>query len=266
MKTLPNIYPDVWKKELKIETLDYLPFRNLMHFKHFVSNITQIEDNKCDVSYSDALSDLMLGKYEKDDSRYESVRNLVRKNLLKRGLITQEIYENFKYSTDGIVVDYDVGKYAAGEPDCVITPSVQYVDFFHELYINISYRYDISDIDISKNINKLLATIEELERQHIFIKITLILACREINNKNNFLSVIPLFSHREFKTVEIMSSVLNNRLLRKFFFAIFENKYGDELSDFYGRVLKVSDSLSLNDEFNEIEFFTEIKDTVERRL
>jgi hypothetical protein len=263
MKTtqLPQIYPSEWSNIVNLENLDVLEFRNLLHFKNYVSKLSQKDDNKCGVTYKQAVSDLQKGTSLFDSKTYHTIRNLVRSNLLKRGLLTQEVYENYKYATDGIVVDYDMGKYAAGEPDCIITPTMQYVDFFYELYVNISYRSRITDETIATNMNKMLATIEELQRQHINIKISLVFPAHQSNGTNDFLSIIPLFSHREFKTAEVMSSVLNNRLLRKFYFAILEDFYKSNLTEGYGSELKLNKTMNLADEFDEINFFTNIMTT-----
>jgi hypothetical protein len=80
--------------------------------------------------YKDALKNLVQRKSDFPEKDQKSIENLVRNNLLKRGLITEEIYENFVYTSDGTNVGVDIGKYAAGESDCVITPSRQYIDFF----------------------------------------------------------------------------------------------------------------------------------------
>jgi len=260
MIKLPDIYPKEWVPKLKMDTLDFIEFRNLTHFKTYVGKLTQKQNMKCDVSYAEAFSDLMNGTSQFTDETYMTIRNLVRSNLQKRGLITQEVYENYRYTVDGIIVDYDMGKYAAGEPDCVITPSVQYVDFFYELYVNISYRSGITNQTISANMNKMLATLEELQRQHINIKVTLVFPGERCNNENNFFSVIPLYSHREFKTASLMSSVLNDRLLRKFYFAILEDYYGDSLTALYGTPMMLPKTMNLGEPFDEIEFFKHIQE------
>ncbi len=257
----PDIFPPSWKDA--IGPCDFMAFRNLDHFKHVVSRITQLETDKCDMEYDVALQRLIKGTFDFPETEQISIRNLVRSNLHKRGLITEEIYENFRYSTDGTQVDVDVGKYANGEPDCVITPARQYIDFFYELYISISYAYYVKDSTIRANVAKLLATIEELERQHIFIKITLILPIRDVTaGAGKYFSAIPLFSHKEPKSVGSMSSVVNERLLRKFYFALLENLYQKKLSHNYGRVIQLGGCMNLGDTFNEIKFFEEVVKTV----
>lgn len=263
MNSLPNIFPQEWNQKIQLEGLDFMPFRNLLHFKNEVSKLRQREDRMCEVSYDTALKELISNKSSFDQKHYDKIRNLVRSNLLKRGLITQEVYEHFKYATDGTVVDIDMGKFANGEPDCVITPGVEYIDFFYELYVNISYPGHIGENTIIENMNKMLATVEELQRQHIHIKISLVLPIQRPAKSRDFFSVIPVFSHRDFKTAEVMSSVLNNRLLRKFYFAILEDFYKEELSGSYGSAVMLPKAMNISETFNEVDFFTEIKTSVE---
>ena len=173
------------------------------------------------------------------------------------------MYEAYQYTVDGTNVGVDIGKYAAGEADCVISPARQYIDFFYELYISISYPYYTTNETIRMNCAKLLATVEELERQHIFIKVSMVLP---INNPSkdgrNFFADIPLFSHKDPKSVNTMSAVINDRLLRKFFFAILENHYGDMLRNSYGTAVTMKGCLNVGDEFNEVEFFESIAESV----
>ncbi len=256
-KKLNSLFP--WDN---MENQDNLEFRNLHHFVHTVGKLRQKNDDYCGISYEKAFKELQLKTPRISATEQESIRNLVRSNLHKRGLITEEVYEAFRYATNGTQVGIDVGKYAAGEPDCVITPARQYVDFFHELFVNISYPHYVTNEKIMANMAKLLAAVEELERQHIFIKIMLVFPVQyPADGRNLFLS-IPLFSHKERKDVGTMSSVLNDRLLRKFIFALMEDFYGSSLSEGYGTATSLSGTMNLGDKFNEIEFFEEIKNKV----
>lgn len=261
---MQDIFPDEWKAELP--NFCNVEFRNLDHFRHIVGKLTQKEDNKCGVSYKKALEDLLQGNSLITDEEYVSINNLVKSNLYKRGLITDEVYENYRYTVDGTKVDVDVAKYAGGEPDCVMTPAVEYVDFFYELYVNISYPHYVKDADVRRNVIKLLSTIEELERQHVFIKITLVFPAigSGYNNEgsDNFFSSIPLFSHRDEKNAHVMSSVLNERLLRKFYFAIMEDTFGKNLNENYGKATQLHRCMNIGDEFKEIEFFELVMNTV----
>jgi len=171
------------------------------------------------------------------------------------------VYENFRYTTDGTQVDVDVGKYANGEPDCVMTPSVQYIDFFYELYINISYPHYVTNETIRQNCAKLLATIEELERQHIFIKVMLVFPSMQVcsnRKRHHYFGSLPLFSHKDRKSVNTMSSVVNDRLLRKFFFAILEETYGKDLNSSYGNASSLEGTMNPGYTFDEVEFFENV--------
>jgi hypothetical protein len=253
----PSVFPasfEAWQPKR-----DYFTFRNLDHFRHVVSKLTQKNDDYCDVSYAEALRMMLAGESDFPKAEQESIRNLVRSNLHKRGLITEDVYEAYRYTVDGVDVGIDVGKYAAGEADCVISPSRQYIDFFYELFINVSYPYHISNSTIRTNCAKLLATIEELERQHIFIKIAMILPINHpSNNGSNFFADVPLFSHKDPKVIGTMSSIVNDRLLRKFFFAILENYYGEDLSPGYGTAVTMDGAMCIGNAFNEIAFFEEV--------
>lgn len=261
---MPDIFPKEWRNCFgEGAVYNFMEFRNLSHFKYEVSQLKQINDDSCGVSYAKAVQDLNEGVSNFPESEQESIRNLVRENLYKRGLITEEVYENYKYTTDGVQVGIDVGKYAAGEPDCVITPNSQYVDFFYELYISISYPWSVPDSKVRKNVAKLLATIEELERRHVFIKVTLIFPDMGCDSRGgSFLSTIPLFSHKDQKSVAIMSSVVNERLLRKFYFAILETVYAEHLVSGYGRPLDLHRAMNIGGNFNEIDFYKKVIESV----
>ncbi len=257
----PDVFPEEFDKALP--TRDYMSFRNLPHFCHVVSHLTQKEDDKCGMTYKNALSKLLKGESDFPKEEQASIRNLVRSNLQKRGLITEETYEAFKYAVDGVNVGVDVARYVDNQADCVITPAVQYIDFFYELYVSVSYPWTTPNSTIRANCAKLLATVEELERQHIYIKIAVVFPDRKATNDGrNFFADIPLFSHKDPKSVDTMSAVINDRLLRKFFFAILENFYGSSLSAGYGKPVTIGKCMNIGDEFNEIDFFEEVVCTV----
>lgn len=257
-------FPDVFPKTFhELPSRDYVSFRNLDHFRHTVSKITQKRDDYCNMTYAEALRKLLAGESDFPKKDQEKVRDLVRSNLHKRGLITEEVYEAYRYTVDGTTVTVDVGKYAAGEPDCVVSPARQYIDFFYELYVSISYEWGVGNETIRENCARLLATIEELERQHIFIKVAVILPIRGVaQDGRNFFSDLPLFSHKEPKSVETMSSVVNDRLLRKFYFALIENYYGNDIAMGYGRPVDIEGALNIGRNFKEIEFFEHVVESV----
>ena len=235
-----------------------LQFRNLQHFKYVVSKLTA--RGMSESRYKEVLNRLIKGISGVSQEEYEDIQRLVKSKLHKRGLITSEVYEEFKYTDSGVSVGIDVGKYAAGEPECVVTPTQQYVGFFHELFINISYECGVSNELVKRSCAKLLATIEELEKQRIFIKITLVLPINKPDDENLFYSSIPLFSHNEKKDFHTMASVVNADLLRVFYFAILEDFYGKDLVGGYGNPIGMPNTMNVGKEFNEIAFFEEIKE------
>ena len=258
----PDVFPSEFNKALP--TRDYFSFRNLPHFCHVVSKLTQKQDNKCDISYENALRKLLAGETDFPESEQVSIRERVRQNLHKRGLITEEVYEAYRYTVDGTQVGVDVGKYANGEADCVISPAREYIDFFYELYVSVSYVWRTTNETIRTNCAKLLATIEELERQHIFIKVVMVCPiedpCR--NGESNMFVDIPLFSHKDPKSVGTMSAVINDRLLRKFIFALMEKQYGSQLDGSYGTGVEMGGCMNIGHTFDEVKFFESISNSV----
>jgi len=257
----PEVFPPNFKTEFP--TCDHFSFRNLDHFRHVVSKLTQKEDDYCGISYADALRKLLSGESDFGAKEKATIREEVRANLHRRGLITEEVYEAYRYTVDGTTVTVDVGKFAAGEPDCILSPAREYVSFFYELYVSVSYPYYIKNETIRMNCAKMLAAIEELERQHIFIKINMVCPIRRPSSDgSNMFMDIPLFSHKDPKSVDTMSSVINDRLLRKFIFAVMENYYQDKLVDGYGLALTMDGSFNIGGDFDEVEFFEGIRDAV----
>jgi hypothetical protein len=59
-----------------------------------------------------------------------------------------------------------------------------------------------------------------------------------------------------------MSSVINDRLLRKFFFAILEDLYGDNLLPHYGRPVDLDTAMNVGSNFDEVKFFQDVYDAV----
>lgn len=232
---LKNIFPAEWSKKLNSDNTLVDEYRNLEHFKHVVSQITQKQDNNCGVTYSKALDDLIKGTSVIDRGKYDIIKNKVKNNLLKRGLISDNVYESYKYAVEGDI--WDVAKVVAQDPMCCLVPNETYTNHFYELFISVSYPSHISNETVTENMAKILATVELLEQEHYYCKLTLIMpniGCNTGNGKPNYLGLIPLFSHKDVKTIEQMSSVLNDRLLRKFFFALWEDRYGDSLAGGYG--------------------------------
>jgi len=237
-KPLKNLYPREWLSHLKGE-IDLLEFRNLQHFKNTVSLLTQKQDNMCDISYANALKELVSNTPTITQGDYETVKNKVKNNLLKRGLISDTVYESYKYDVDGDIVD--VAKVIEGDPACMLKPAKSYTNYFYELYISISYPCSVSDEHVRQQLCKILATVQLLEQEHIYTKITLVFpdVNPDINMDRSLFMILPLYSHKDIKTIETMSSVLNDRLLRKFGFALLEDIYKDDLDGGYGRPVEL---------------------------
>jgi hypothetical protein len=55
-----------------------------------------------------------------------------------------------------------------------------------------------------------------------------------------------------------MSSVINDKLLRKFYFAILEDYYGDTLYQSYGTAVTMDGSFNIGGKFDPVDFFINI--------
>lgn len=230
-----------WKSVLKSLKLDVVEYRNLQHFKQDMKKITQRQDNNCGVSYAEALDDLLKGRPLMSQGEYEIIKNKVMNNLQKRQLISDVIYDSYKYDVQGDIVD--VAKVIEGDPYCCLVPANPTMQYFYELYINISYPGHISDKEVREGMAKILATIELLESKNIFTKVTLVDCSGRVAEGTDLLTILPLFSHRDQKSIETMSSVLNERLLRKFMFALSEDLYKENLNSSYGAALALPKSI-----------------------
>jgi len=233
---LRDIYPKEWATcGFNLSNTYIAEYRNLQHFKYHVAGLTQKQDSYCGISYADAVDELRQGVSTMNKGTYETIKNKVKANLLKRGLIADTVYESYKYDVEGDIVD--VAKVIAQDPCCCLVPNESYTNHFYELYVSVSYPSYVDNKDVMDNMAKILATVELLEQEHYYCKLTLVMpneGCNNGSGPSNYLGLIPLFSHKDIKTIETMSSVLNDRLLRKFFFAVWEDQYGISLCSSYG--------------------------------
>jgi hypothetical protein len=259
---LDDIHPKEWKDTLPTKDTIIFQYRNLLHFKSHVKTLTQIEDYKCGISYAEALKQLLVNTPTISEGEYEIIKNRVRQSLLKRGLISESVYEAYHYDVEGEL--WDVAKVIAEDPACFLVPTEKYTSYFYELYISISYPHNVPDSSVRDNIAKILATVELLEREHIYCKITLVFPDRDcgLSDKKNFLAIVPLFSHRDIKSIATMSSILNDRLLRKFFFAVLEDTFNKSLASGYGHAITIPHCINIGDSINEIDFCQSILDRV----
>jgi len=218
-----------------------------------MSDLTQLEDMKCGVPYAQALADLKSGKGTISPANYQLIKHKVKESLLKRKLISENIYRGFEYSVEGELID--VARYAEGNPECAIIPKESGKKFFYELYINATVAYYVSEQTISERLAQILATVELLESERIYIKLNVVISITNCHNvdKPHLLCVLPVFSHRDVKCINSLSSVINERFLRKFIFAAMESVYGDNINSGYGTVCNLPHTLNLSQPFNEVD-------------
>lgn len=251
---LADIHPKQWMDILSPKDTLIYQYRNLLHFKSHVKTLTQKDDKNCDIPYVEALRQLLTDTPTITEGEYQIIKNRVRESLLKRGLITESVYESYHYDVEGEL--WDVAKVIAEDPACFLVPTEKYISYFYELYISISYPWHITNETVMENLAKLLATVELLEREHIYCKITLVFPDQNCSsgNKQNFLATIPLFSHRDEKSITTMSAVLNDRLLRKFFFAVLEDTFKTTLHSSYGNAIDLPNVINIGHHLDEVEF------------
>ena len=250
-KLLSDLYPKPWNAQLKAtgQDVDVLEFNNIQHFKQYLNTVKLNAGgsaNTQDVPFKEALDDLVKGKAVMSSSGYETIKKEVKSVLHKRGLISENVYEGYQYDIEGDFID--IAEYISGNPECMLKPKMSYKNYFYELFISAAYLGDVSDETIKRNVAKILATVQLLEKEHIYIKITIVAASRDtVEGKKTLLVAIPLFSHKEEKTIESMSSIINERFFRTFIFGIREDMYGKDLYSGYGRTIDLEEAIMLRD-------------------
>jgi len=255
-----DIYPNEWKRELNIPDTDILQFRNLAHWKSYCSKGKQIDDDKCGISYKEATRQLLTNQSTVLRADYDIIKNRVKQVLLKREMISDTLYRSYSYQVDG-VGEIDVARFASNQPDCIMVPSNPENTYFYELFISVSYNYRVRDSEVQENLSKLVATIELLEQENYFCKVNMIFPVNRCNigeGNPNLLVIVPVFSHREIKSIETLSAVINRFSLRKMMFNLLEHRYGDDLDDGYGSATTISKVINIGYELDEIELATNI--------
>jgi len=247
---LSQHHPKSWHTQGTMPLIDstVIEFRNLEHFKNTVSDLTQKVDDTCGVSYKQALVELKQGKPTILQEDYQVIKQKVKESLLKRNLISENIYEGYKYSIEGELID--IARYLEGNPECMLVPKSKGKHYFYEMYLNISVAGSMSGDEMNRRLAQVLATIELLEQERIYIKLNIVDTSGDVNTgegKPHLLTILPVFSHREHKCIEKLSSVANERLLRKFMFALSEALYGNDLSSGYGTPLSLPNCLNIQD-------------------
>lgn len=98
------------------------------------------------------------------NKKYEDVARRVRDALIARGFTTKLLYGNVEFTTENTGV---MSKQRAllGRRDCYYKdPKMDDGKLFHDLYINLSYAWSVSDELIEKNSYALYALCSELSR------------------------------------------------------------------------------------------------------
>lgn len=248
---LSDLYPRPWNEQLKStgQEVDVLEFDNIQHFKHYLKSIKLNSGgsaNNQPVKFKPALDDLLKGKAVLSSGEYTSIKDEVKSVLHKRGLISENVYEGYQYDIEG---DYiDIAEFLTGNPKCMLKPKVSYKNYFYELFISAAYLGGVPDSTIRRNVARILATIQLLEEEHIYIKVTIVAASSDtVEGKRTLVVAIPLFSHKESKTIDGMSSIINERFFRTFIFGIREDMYGDDLYSGYGQTIDLKEAIKLYD-------------------
>ncbi len=248
-KILPDLYPKSWEKQLFKQKCDILEFDNIGHFKQYLKKIELNKNgsaNRQTVPFATALEELLQGVPVISAKKFSTIKQEVKSILHKRGLISENIYEGYEYDIAGEVID--IAKYIAEDPECMLKPKYKYKSYFYEMFISAAYLANVSDTVIKNNIAKILATVQLLEQEHIYIKITIVAASQNVTSVGDttLMVAIPLFSHKDEKTIDTMSSIINERFFRTFIFGIREDKYKKNLSSGYGKTIDLKETIRLN--------------------
>ena len=195
-----------------------------------------------------------IKNYELDEKSTSLVINNIRNNLIKRGIVTGTIYEGYKYDIEGDIIDY--AELATGNPACMMKPVKKYDKYFYELYINMSIPYQIKEEEIIEGAIRLAETIKALEELHIEIKVNIVLYSQGMfNNNDNYLFIMPLLSHLEYKDHKLLLPYIDGEFLRKVLFTVMTNNGNTSYG--LGNATKLDNTVSLWD-LNEIELCEKI--------
>ena len=188
--------------------------------------------------------------YHVDKETTELITNNVRNNLIKRGIVTGTIYEGYKYDVEGDIIDY--AELATGNPQCMMKPIKKYDKYFYELYVNMSIPYTVDESTIIEGAIRLSETIKALEELNVEIKVNIVLySQRMFLNNDNYLFIMPLVSHLEYKDHQALLPYMDGEFLRKVIFTTMHSHKGVNTSSL-GNAVKLKNSVNLW-ELDEIE-------------
>ena len=204
-----------------------------------------INQLKVDGTYRELVKkflDQVNGGVPNKDAETTLIRNTIRNNLIKRGIISGTVYEGWKYDVEGIIVDY--AELASGNPECMLKPVKKYDKYFYELYINMSIPWSVGEDEIMDGAIRLIETIKLLEERHIEMKLNVVLFSNGMfRNGDNFLTVIPLCNHLEFKDYNLILPFVTGEFLRGPLFQIMHSH--DNVDGSLGQATKLENSVNL---------------------
>ncbi len=230
-----NILSDIHPSSLLIPNTVVQTFDNKEDFQYYLKN------NK-HKSHDTTRFFKNVQKYKVDEKKVEAIRNTVRNNLIKRGIITGTVYEGYKYDIEGEIIDY--GELATGNPRCFRKPIKKYDKWFYELYVNMSIPWFVSEESIIDGAIRLTETIKALEELNVEIKVNIILHSDGMfTNGGNYLFVLPLCSHLEFKDHDLLLPYMDGEFLRQALFTVMKNN--GKTSGDLGSARKLKNSVNL---------------------
>ena len=251
MVTRDNILSDIHPSNLKFEGNT-----RIMEFDNKYDVLEFLKKNEAagsSIGHTEKFhKDLIDCKVDKTE--VEKVKNEVLNNLIKRGIITGTVYEGYKYSVEGEIIDHAM--LASGNPNCMMTPLKKYDKWFYELYINMSIPGSVDESSIKHGAIKLIETIKALEELNIEIKVNIVDYSGSLyysEDVQHLLVVIPLISHLDFKDYKNLMPFIQGSFLRGPLFTIARNSIDkkENVDSSMGRAIKLKNSVNLWD-LNEV--------------
>ena len=234
---ITNILRDLYPKSMK--------FNNKVQIQEFDNRFQFLYTMSTKGDYGDKVSSF-LEKVKNgstvDTSKVEEIRNTVRNNLIKRGIISGSVYEGFKYDVEGLIIDY--AELASGNPECMLKPLKKYDKYFYELYINMSIPWNVSEHKIDDGAIRLIETIKALEELNIEMKINVVMASQGMyQDGNSYLFILPICSHLDFKDYDLLYPYMNGEFLRGPLFQTMHS--GKPVNGSLGSAVKIENTVNL---------------------
>lgn len=235
-KVLRVIHP---KSFVKAKTL-IVEFDNKLSFVHWVMGL-QLGGNTTDNFVKKFLASVVKTP---ELEGIENIKNNVRNNLIKRRLISENIYSGYTYELDGVMLD--PSEVVLGNPKCYLAPVLVDTKYFYELYVNMSIAAMVSADTIQTNVIKLIETIKLLESRNIQIKVNIIdYGADVVTNDGDYkdiLIIVPICSHTDFKSYKTLYPFFSEAMERGPLFKV-AHLYND--SDCVGNAETLDSAINL---------------------